>query len=122
MATVSESTLTELPKTIRVETTSKSDGTGAVICDTGAVVHVLGRTLELSYQLPADHIAPLFSGTAWAGTMVSKSSNLFSFMLPNIIVPKIWEAALLMAEYLIHTYPNGMASIPVVELGAGMYV
>jgi hypothetical protein len=59
-----------LSSEISVHPISRTDNTGAVICDTGARVEVLGRELGLSYRLPEDHIAPIFSGTAWAGTMV----------------------------------------------------
>nr|CCA27477.1 conserved hypothetical protein [Albugo laibachii Nc14] len=71
-------------------------------------VLVNGTTkLTLSLLLKEEELAPLFSGAAWAGTVV-------------------WDAAIYLARYFLHHYGailrDKLRSIRVLELGAGIGV
>ncbi|KAL0587522.1 hypothetical protein ABG067_002818 [Albugo candida] len=73
-----------------------------------AEVLVFGTTkLTLSLLLKEEELAPLFSGAAWAGTVV-------------------WDAAIYLTRYFLHHYGtelrNALRSTRVLELGAGIGV
>ena len=81
---------------IRIDTSTSS------ICEDSVHVTVLGRTLELSLLLDEDQLQPLFSGAAWAGTM-------------------IWQAAIELASYTLTEFTAARwQTFRVLELGAGV--
>jgi hypothetical protein len=49
-----------------------------------------------------DELAPLFSGAAWAGTL-------------------LWDAAVYLTRHLLAEFQAQLPSARVIELGAGMY-
>ncbi|TYZ59303.1 hypothetical protein PybrP1_001182 [[Pythium] brassicae (nom. inval.)] len=70
-------------------------------------VRVHGRDLLLSLLLREDELAPLFSGAAWAGTL-------------------LWDAAIHLTRHLLATHAAALAdphnALRVLELGAGLGV
>lgn len=70
-------------------------------------VRVNGKDLNLSLLMQADELAPLFSGAAWAGTL-------------------LWDAAVHLARRFLTDYRPQLQdptnSLRVIELGAGMCV
>lgn len=69
----------------------------------GVRVRVDGKDLELTLLMQADELAPLFSGAAWAGTL-------------------LWDAAVHLARRFIADYRSKLSELRVLELGAGIGV
>ncbi|DBA03010.1 TPA: hypothetical protein N0F65_003198 [Lagenidium giganteum] len=70
-------------------------------------VHVQGKDLHLSLLLREEELAPLFSGAAWAGTL-------------------LWDAAVYLARHFLVKYKTQLDdpanTLRVIELGAGIGV
>uniref|UniRef100_K3WC98 Uncharacterized protein n=1 Tax=Globisporangium ultimum (strain ATCC 200006 / CBS 805.95 / DAOM BR144) TaxID=431595 RepID=K3WC98_GLOUD len=70
-------------------------------------VRVHDKDLELSLVLKEDELAPLFSGAAWAGTL-------------------LWDAAIYLTKHFLVKYKNEMSvpdnTLRIIELGAGIGV
>mmetsp|Transcript_25812 Transcript_25812/g.79413 ORF Transcript_25812/g.79413 Transcript_25812/m.79413 type:complete len:271 (-) Transcript_25812:58-870(-) len=90
---------------IRIEGIEKTDALGQVICQSSLRFVVLAEDQEtplcelaLSVQLTPDTIEPIFSGAAWAGTV-------------------LWRAAVSLVEVLLEEDPS-LGSV--VEVGCGL--
>lgn len=90
---------------LAIENGASVDAVGRVICQSSLRVNVIGEApLELSLQLTPDSLEPIFSGAAWAGTVLWRAAV------------RLIDAALLGPTRLV------VSDASVVELGAGLGV
>lgn len=84
----------------RIQGVERTDQLGRVVCQSGLTFHAGDLTLKLSLKLTPETIEPIFSGAAWAGTV-------------------LWRAAVRLVDVLLDRHIEGAR---VVELGCGLGV